>query len=65
MIILSILGFLIPLFAPFALWQGIKAKRLGDSKWGYIGFLLSNISMVLLVIRLSAVAYGYFSFARL
>ena len=59
-ITLSFLGLLIPLFAPFALWQGIKAKKLGDSKIGYIGYLLSNIIMAIFLLRLAFMAYGYF-----
>ena len=59
-IILSILGLLIPIFAPFALWQGLKAKKLGNSKVGYIAYLLSNIVMALFILRIAFMAYGYF-----
>jgi len=61
-IILSILGLIFPIFAPFALWQGIKANKLGNSKIGYIGYLFSNIVMALFVIRIVFIAYGYFNY---
>ncbi len=60
-VVLSILGVIIPIFAPFALWQGIKAQREGDSKWGTIGFIFSNIIMALFVVRIAFMVYGYFS----
>ncbi len=59
-ITLSIIGLLIPILAPFALWQGIKAKKLGSSKTGYLGYLLSNIVMALFILRIAFMAYGYF-----
>ena len=59
---LSILGLIIPILAPFALWQGIKAQKKGDSKWGFIGFILANISMALFVIRIIFMAIGYFNY---
>ena len=59
-VVLSILGIIIPIFAPFALWQGIKAQKQGKSAWSLIGFILANISMALFVIRLVFIAIGFF-----
>ena len=61
-VVLGVSGLIIPIFAPFALWQGIKAQRNGDSTWGLIGFIIANIAMALLVIRIVFVAIGFFNF---
>ena len=60
-IVLSVLSLLFPFFAPFALWQGIKAKKQNSSKLDYIGFLLSNVSMAIFVARVAGFIMGYFS----
>jgi len=61
-VVLSILGIIFPIFAPFALWQGIKAQKQGKSAWNIVGFILANISMALFVITLAFIAIGYFRF---
>ena len=59
-IILSLLGILFPIFSPFALWQGFKAKKLGSSAYAFIGFLLANIAMAFFVLRIAFIAIGFF-----
>ena len=61
-VILSVLGLIIPLFSPFALWQGIKAQKCGKSTWGLMGFIFANIVMALFVVRIGAIAIGYFNY---
>ena len=61
-VILGLQGILIPIFAPFALWQGIKARKCGKSTWGLIGFILANIAMAFFVIRFVFIAIGFFNF---
>jgi hypothetical protein len=60
-VILSVLGILIPILAPFALWQGMKAQKCGKSTWGLIGFILANIAMAFFVIRFVFITIGVFS----
>ena len=60
-IVLSVLSLLFPFFAPFALWQGLKAKKQNNSKFDYIGFLLSNIAITIFVGRIAGFIMGYFS----
>ncbi len=59
---LGLLGLIIPIFAPFALWQGIKARRNGDSTWGLMGFIIANIALALWVVRIVFIGLGYFDF---